>query len=106
MVLKWHEGMTFAENAGIRILQSDETEGTRSDETESATEPQSTAVVTTVAPESQSEPESTAAPATGTKAEATTAAGEKGGCSSAIGAGAVAVLLSAAAAAVALKKKH
>ena len=106
LVLKWHEGMTFAENAGIRILQSDETEGTRSDETESATEPQSTAVVTTVAPESQSEPESTAASATGTKAESTTAAGEKGGCSSAIGAGAVAVLLSAAAAAVALKKKH
>ena len=62
LVLKWHEGMTFAENAGIRILQSDETEGTRSDETEPVTEPRSTAVVTTVAPESRSEPESTAAP--------------------------------------------
>lgn len=107
LVLKWHEGMTFAENAGIRILETGETEGTRPEETEPVTtEPQSTAVVTTVAPESKSEPESTAAPATGTKAEATTAAGDKGGCSSAIGAGAVAVLLSAAAAAVALKKKH
>ena len=98
--------MTFAENAGIRILQSGETEGTRNEETESVTEPQSTAVVTTAATESQSEPESTAVSATGTKAESTTAAGDKGGCSSAIGAGAVAVLLSAAAAAVALKKKH
>ncbi len=104
LVLKWHEGMTFAEDAGIQVLKDDETEGTRAPET--VTDPP----VTTAAPATSAEPETTAAPATSapdtaTKAEATTAAA-KGGCSSAIGAGAVAVLLSAAAAAVALKKKH
>lgn len=108
LVLKYQEGMSFAENSGITILGVDETEGTRDlgTETESATEP-ATDAPTDVPTDTQTEPASSdvTTKATGSDS-ATTASGEKSGCSSVIGMGAVAVLMTAAAAAVALKKKN
>ena len=111
LVLKWKEGMKLTCEGIITPTEGDTVDlpDTQAPDTDPETVPETDPE--TKAPETDPETKAPETKAPETKApetkapETTTAAGEKSGCSSVIG-GAVAVVLTAMAAGVALKKKH